>query len=119
MVTAPGIVKDEIGAEGSVSDLILAYEADGYSHNLMALGGGAVRCTTCGLIGPASAGHIQAFRRFEGASDPDDMSMVIEVLRTTPGGARCAGVLVVAFGPTASPEDREAFAALQFDRPAD
>ncbi len=108
-------MKDEFGTERSTSDLIRACEADGHSHNLMAARGGIIRCTTWGFAGPASAGHVEAFRRFEGASDPDDMCLVAAVPRTRPDGVQCAGVLVVAFGPTASPEDQETFAALQFD----
>lgn len=105
----------EFGAERSLSDLILAYEATGHTHNLMAVIGGRIRCTTCGFEGPASAGHIEAFQRFEGSSDPEEMSIVAALVRTRPDGADCRGVLVLAFGPTASPEDKDVFAALQFD----
>lgn len=105
----------EFGAERSLSDLILAYEATGHTHNLMAMIGGRIRCTTCGFEGPASAGHIEAFQRFEGSSDPEEMSIVAALVRTRPDGADCRGVLVLAFGPTASPEDKDVFAALQFD----
>lgn len=108
---------DEIhpGSEGSISDVILRYAANGHSHDLMAMSGGRLRCTTCGLEGPASDGHVEAFRRFEGASDPDDMCIVAAVFRQRPNGGDCRGVLMVGFGPTASPEDNEAFASLQLD----
>src|SRR5262245_27556677 len=47
---------------------------------------------------------VEDFRRFEGATDPDDESVVF-ALRCCPHGTR--GLYVASYGPLASPEDQD------------
>lgn len=78
--------------------------ADGFGGQLVAADGGVVRCVVCSALHPASSISADAATRLEGASDPDDMVLVVP--------ARCAGcgtgaVLVLAFGPEAAAADLE------------
>lgn len=80
-------------------DAIEALRADGYTHDFF-IGGDGVRCPECDLevLAPEAVTIDQTFR-FEGASDPDDMSIVFAV-----SGGPCGlkGVLVSSFGPEVS-----------------
>ena len=53
--------------------------------------------------------HIDQQYRFEGASDPDDESLVL-ALHDAESGPR--GVLITAYGPSASASEAEVLAAL-------
>lgn len=82
----------------------------GWEGQLMAVAGGSVRCTNCDAVTPAAGLHIGAERRLEGASDPDDMSLVI--------AAECPAcqtksTLVLGYGPAASDEDGDIVVALE------
>lgn len=70
---------------------------------------GSLRCTVCDSESPAGRFEVVAERRLEGASDPDDMVMVV--------GLRCpvchiAGTVVLGYGPDASESDADVVAAL-------
>lgn len=108
-------IRIEPGAERLISDLIREYADNGHTHNLMAAPEASIRCATCGFTSPAAAGHIVAFQRFEGASDPDEMCLVAAVLRTRPDGAECRGVMVLAYGPGADADEKEVLGAEVFD----
>ncbi|MGZ4694039.1 MAG: hypothetical protein ACXWCM_03405 [Acidimicrobiales bacterium] len=58
---------------------------------------------------PIADVHIDGEYRFEGASDPDDESMVIALHDAVSGRL---GVLVTAYGPSASEAEAEVLAAL-------
>jgi hypothetical protein len=63
----------------------------------------------CDSESPAGRFEVVAERRLEGASDPDDMVMVV--------GLRCpvchiAGTVVLGYGPDASESDADVVAAL-------
>ena len=70
---------------------------------------GAVRCSSCRSESAAGAFHDLAERRLEGASDPDDMLLLVT--------GRCpacdaAGVMTLSYGPAAGESDAAVVAAL-------
>jgi hypothetical protein len=78
--------------------------AAGFAADFRAVDGGAIACGACGRSSPAERFSEVDLRRMEGASDPDDLTAVLS--------ARCpscgtGGAAVLAYGPTASPEDAE------------
>ena len=84
----------------------------GWTGQLTAVAEGSVQCTHCRAVFPAGDLDIEAERRLEGASDPDDMSLVI--------AARCPAcgtpsTLVLGYGPAGSDVDGDVVVALQRD----
>ncbi len=69
----------------------------------------AVVCGACGRAAPAGDLAVVEQRRLEGASDPDDL--VLAVAATCPA-CGAGGVIVLGYGPEASPEDADIVAAL-------
>lgn len=63
---------------------------------------GNVECGECGAVSPADAIDIAAQHRVEGASDPDDMQVVLGFSCPECGAA---GAVVAAYGPTGSEND--------------
>ena len=64
--------------------------------------GDLIRCASCGGLHPPGEVEIERITRIEGASDPGDESIVFGL-----SCARCGtrGVLVSAYGPSASGEE--------------
>lgn len=91
------------GEARTLLGVLAAFEQAGYGGQLVERGG-AVHCLTCGTTTEPAAFPIDRVERLEGASDPDDMLMVL--------GGRCPycatlGTLTLNFGPTAEAgEDR-------------
>jgi hypothetical protein len=84
-------------------------EGQGFTAQLIAADQSSIQCGACDETSPATDFSVDATRRLEGASDPDDMMTVI--------GARCprcgaAGTLVLGYGPNASEEDAAISATL-------
>jgi hypothetical protein len=101
------------GAEPSLARLVEGLQREGFTHSFRVEPDGTVNCPSCGKTGPTSALHVHSFRRFEGASDPDDEVIVVAVQwRDQPG---CKGVLVLGFGPIAAPEHKIALGGLKFE----
>lgn len=97
----------------TVSEIVAEYERQGYVMSFSVADGG-VRCGACRTVSDASAVAVNAIARAEGPSDPADMAMVAVV--TCPW-CSMAGVLVVGFGPQASPEDSDVVSRLNDVRP--
>jgi hypothetical protein len=97
----------------TVSELIAGYEAQGYVMSFGVEPGGNVRCGACRTVSPAADVRVDALSRAEGPSDPADMAMVAVV--TCPW-CTVAGVLVVGYGPSASPEDGDVALELSDER---
>ena len=88
--------------------VLTALEEEGFGSQLIPGPDATIRCGACGESSPATEFEVEAVRRLEGASDPDDMMIVI--------GARCprcgaAGTLVLGYGPNASEDDAAISAA--------
>jgi hypothetical protein len=100
------------GAPGDNTNLVDMLEAlaeDGFDVSFTAVPEASLRCGACGQASRADSFDISRVRRLEGASDPDDMQMVVAA--TCPNcGAR--GVAVLAFGPAASEADADVVVTL-------
>lgn len=93
----------------SVVEEIAALRAQGYTADFGVTRDGQLRCNTCGQIHRPSDAVVESTARFEGASNPDDQAIVFG-LRCGDCGLR--GVLVTAYGPTASAEETAVITAL-------
>jgi len=82
-------------------EAIRSLEAAGYTAQMAADEGG-VRCFPCGGVSPPAEVHVDRLCRIEGASDPDDMVVVVAV-RCPRCDAR--GTLALKYGPGATPEE--------------
>ena len=74
---------------------------------------GRLHCAACGNTSPAAAFDVLHERRLEGASDPDDMVLVVAA--SCPACGR-GGAVVLGYGATASEADADVLVALS--RPA-
>jgi len=103
------------GEAQTIRSVLAEFEGIGYTGQFGAQAGGTVRCFSCRQEFPPADVAVDALRRLEGASDPDDMLAILPVRCP-----RCAtkGTLVLAYGPEAPPEDSEVLAALP-DAPAE
>lgn len=93
---------------------LAALRADGYTADFSVTSEASLRCTSCGHSHPANRATIESIARFEGQSNPDDQSIVFG-LRCEHCGLR--GVLVTAYGPTASEQEAEVILALPMRPP--
>lgn len=102
--------------EGAPSDnttlqaVLAEYAEAGFRSSFGPEEGGVVRCDTCGSELRADTINMQSLRRLEGASDPADMMAVVAL---ECGVCGAAGVLVLGYGPNASPADGDVLLALQ------
>ena len=92
------------GADQPLLEVLARLETAGYVNQFAPLGGGMVRCVSCGGELPAKGLIVDQQIRLEGASDPDDMLIVF--------GIRCAvcgypGTLVLHYGPEASADEAD------------
>lgn len=93
----------------SLVDEIGALRARGFTADFGVGPDGRLRCNTCGHLHEPSDVVIESTARFEGASNPDDQAIVFG-LRCTACDVR--GVLVTAYGPTATAEEAAIVTAL-------
>jgi hypothetical protein len=82
---------------------------NGWDGDADTLEGGLVRWRDCRHEAPADTVEVAHMRRMEGASDPDDMLVVVAAPCPTCGRK---GVLVVHYGPAAGEADADVLAAL-------
>lgn len=88
---------------------IEALRQRGYTADYAVTRDGQLRCENCGHIHGAENARIDSMARFEGPSNPDDQAIVFG-LRCDACGLR--GVLVTAYGPTATAEEAAVVTAL-------
>ncbi len=91
-----------------------AFEAHGYSGQFRALPEGRIECVNCSAAVPASEVAVDALRRLEGASDPDD-ALAVLAAECRVCGTR--GTLVLGYGPSASGDDTEVLEQLEAPPP--
>ena len=112
MVCGNGTGMDMAGAPSDNTtggDVIASFHEEGYLAELWVRPDGQVRCGACVVTSPAADFAVGRQRRLEGASDPDDMQLVVGA--TCPAcGAR--GVLTLQYGPKASQDDADVVVAL-------
>lgn len=99
--------------ELTVTQATEGFEAQGYTAQFAALEGAMVRCFACRTDNSAAAFELDALKRTEGASDPDDM--VANVAAICPN-CKAKGVLTLKFGPTATLEEAQVLSLLDDDR---
>jgi hypothetical protein len=90
-------------------------EMAGFTGQFGAQEDGMVKCFTCHTSSPAARVELEALRRTEGASDPDDM-IAIAAIRCP--NCDTAGTLILRFGAESTIEDDEVLRMLE-DRRAE
>lgn len=90
-------------------DAIAEIRSLGYDHDFSVTADAQLRCGTCGHAHAPSDAVVERTRRFEGMSDPGDEAVIFG-LRCQGCGMR--GVLVTAYGPSASAEEASVLALL-------
>jgi hypothetical protein len=88
----------------TVVSVLAAFEEAGFGPTLFATDDGTVRCTACGDTFDPAKMQVEAIRRLEGASDPDDEQAVIAATCVACGKP---GTMVVHYGPQGSTGDAE------------
>jgi hypothetical protein len=97
-IQVPGAPSDNVSQVAVLESLA----ADGYPNSLHPAEDGSLRCGACERSSDAEDLRDLQTRRMEGASDPDDMTIVV--------AARCpecgeGGTVVLGYGPNASAAD--------------
>ena len=97
------------GDEITIVEAITALRADGFTSDFAVASGGVVRCGACGHAHAPEELTVQALVRVEGISDPADEAAAFGL-----ACGRCGtrGVLVVAYGPTATADEAAVITAL-------
>lgn len=85
-------------------------DEEGFGGQFRSQSGGMIECLTCHRATPAEQFHADEVTRLEGASDPDDMVIVVPI--TCPQ-CRARGTLIANFGPASSAEDADVLTRLQ------
>ena len=88
----------------TLGEIMTTLEAAGFNGQMAARPEGRIVCLACRQESPAADFELQAMRRTEGASDPDDMLAVVG-LACPSCGAR--GTAVLGYGPDSDPDDAE------------
>jgi hypothetical protein len=108
MDPVPGAPSDNTTATSVLEDL----RQQGYDGDFVVREGPVVCCRTCDHCVEPEDLQIDAFRRLEGASEPDEMSVVVAV-RCRECGEK--GSLLIAYGPNASELDADLLVRLDGD----
>lgn len=93
----------------TVTELIAAFEAEGYRGQMAARPDGFVLCTGCHQESPADDMELDGMERVEGASDPADMLVVAALVCPV---CQTQGTIVLGYGPEADPVDADVLACL-------
>lgn len=90
------------GDPQTLTKVLQAFADDGFAADIRPEAGGRLLWSSCGHSAPATEVVVAHQRRLEGASDPDDLLLVVAAPCPTCG---VGGAAVLAFGPTASEAD--------------
>lgn len=96
-------------SDPTVVEEMQALRQRGYTADFSVTPDGQLQCNSCGHIHEPGDAVIESTARFEGSSNPDDQAVVFG-LRCETCGVR--GVLVAAYGPTATAEEAAVVTAL-------
>src|SRR5688572_10618940 len=96
-------------SDPSVVEEIASLRARGFTADFSVTADGQLRCDACGHTHAPGSIVVESTARFEGASNPDDQAVVFG-LRCDACGVR--GILVAAYGPTASAEEAAVISSL-------
>lgn len=100
-------------AEDTVMEILRRYEDKGATNQFSSRPGAVIHCHGCGADEPAEQTPLVALHRFEGISNPDDMSALAAL-----ECAECGwwGTMAFTYGTYASADDAAVFTALLDDR---
>jgi hypothetical protein len=98
----------------TLAEVLDAMASEGFAGDFTALEGGEVRCLACRETWPADQLDGDRSTRLEGASDPDEMAIVIPGTCPSCG---TKGTVVAKFGPEASAAEADVVLAID-RRPA-
>ncbi len=104
---------NEPGEQITVVELLAGYAAAGYDTEMFVTSESRVQCAACGKASAPADTEMNSLRRMEGASDPDDLQVVV-ALACANCGAR--GALVLGYGPNAASEDANVLFGLRDHR---
>ena len=93
----------------TLGEIMGTMDAAGFGAQMASRPGGMILCFTCRNESPAREFDMQAQRRTEGASDPDDMLAIVGLVCP-----RCGtkGTAVLGYGPEADDDDAEVLVRL-------
>jgi hypothetical protein len=93
----------------TLGEIMGTMDAAGFGAQMASRPGGMILCFTCRNESPAGEFDMQAQRRTEGASDPDDMLAIVGL-----ACPRCGtkGTAVLGYGPEADDDDAEVLVRL-------
>ena len=93
----------------TLGEIMGTLDAAGFGAQMASRPGGMILCFTCRQESPAGEFDLQAQRRTEGASDPDDMLAIVGLVCP-----RCGtkGTAVLGYGPEADDDDAEVLVRL-------
>jgi len=103
-------------ADNSTVTVLERFAGDGWDVNHRVTDDGNVECGECSTTSKTESWTAGAEHRVEGASDPDDLQMVVG-LECPQCSAR--GAVVVSYGPTGSEKDAEFVKAVDLSGAAD
>jgi hypothetical protein len=95
----------------TVLEAIDRLRALGFGLDFTAVAGGRVHCEGCGKDFAAGALTVDETVRFEGASDPEDETILLAL--SSPDG--CRGLFTAAFGAATTSDDADVLHALVRD----
>jgi len=113
---ATAMTSSSSASDESVVEVLGRFAEEGWAANHVVRPDAEMKCGHCARQTPVDRLDVDALHRVEGASDPDDMQLVVGM--TCP---HCStrGALVIAFGPSASDTDAEFLVDLDLDGRAD
>jgi len=114
---AGGGYTDAMASEASASDesvvaVLERFADEGWTTNHTVRPDAEMKCGNCARLTAVGRLDVDALHRVEGASDPDDMQIVLGI--TCPH-CSARGAVVVAFGPSAADTDAEFLVDLDLD----
>jgi hypothetical protein len=91
-------------SSSTVVELLKGLADDGYTSEFGVVEGAKAKCFTCRNELSAAEMQVDATKRIEGESDPDDMAVVMGVVC---GQCGAKGALVAEYGPESSVESAD------------
>lgn len=101
----PGVARDA----SSLVSVEQSLRAAGFTGDFRSVANGRVECLSCGRDSDAAVCAVHQLRRLEGASDPDELVLVVAI--ECPH-CRTPGTLALTYGPMATDEDLDVLARL-------
>ncbi len=101
------------GDESTLTGALEKWRAAGYRTDFSADPAG-LRCGACGTVHDPSVARVDHLERFEGASNPDDEEILLAI---TCSHCATKGVLVAAYGPSASAAEAAVLTQIRDGRP--